>query len=68
MHRTIQKNISQEIVKSDSEFYQTGDDNVKNQHILSIDNEYIVKTQYQSNYMEEKIGDDYAINQNKSSQ
>jgi hypothetical protein len=68
MHRTIQKNISQEIVKSDSEFYQTGDDNVKNQQILSIDNEYIVKTQYQSNYMEEKIGDDYAINQNKSSQ
>ena len=67
MHRTIQKNISQEIVKSDSEFYQTGDDNVKNQQILSIDNEYIVKTQYQSNYMEEKIGDDYAINQNKSS-
>ena len=62
MHRTIQKNISQEIVKSDSEFYQTGDDNVKNQQILSIDNEYIVKTQYQSNYMEEKIGDDYAIN------
>jgi hypothetical protein len=68
MHRTIQKNISQEIIKSDSEFYQTGDDNVKNQQILSIDNEYIVKTQYQSNYMEEKIGDDYAINQNKSSQ
>ena len=68
MHRTIQKNISQEIIKSDSEFYQTGDDNVKNQQILSIDNEYIIKTQYQSNYMEEKIGDDYAINQNKSSQ